>query len=176
MYTCWLLSFSVMWFCDSFMFLLSTLDCCWVVFLWMAIAWFISSLVDLPFGYFQLLLIWIKQVFVWIYDFISLGWLDSKEIKPVNSKGNQSWIFIGRTDVEDEAPILWLPDAKSWLIGNDPNAEIDWGQKEKRVTRMRWLDSIIDSMDKNLSKIWEIVKEGSLACCSSWGRQESDMT
>ena len=57
--------------------------------------------------------------------------LNNKEIKPVNPKGNQSWMFIGRTDAE--APILWLPDAKSWLIGKDPDAGKDWGQKEKGV-------------------------------------------
>ena len=57
--------------------------------------------------------------------------LDCKEIKLVNSKGNQSWIFPGRTDTEAEAPILWPPDAKSWLIGKDPDAGKDWRQKEK---------------------------------------------
>ena len=60
--------------------------------------------------------------------------LDSKEIQPVNPKGNQSWIFIGRTDAEAETPILWLSDAKSWLIGKDSDAEKDWGQEEKGVT------------------------------------------
>ena len=59
--------------------------------------------------------------------------LDCKEIEPVNSKGNQPWIFIGRTDAEAEAPILWPPDAKSQLIGKDSDAGEDWGQKEKRV-------------------------------------------
>ena len=60
--------------------------------------------------------------------------LDSKEIKPVNPKGNQAWIFVGRTDAEAEAPILCPPDAKSWLIGKDPDAGKDWGQEEKGVT------------------------------------------
>ena len=60
--------------------------------------------------------------------------LDSKEIKPVNPKGNQPWIFIGRTDAEAEAPILWPPDAKGLLIGKDPDAEKDWGQEEKGST------------------------------------------
>ena len=60
--------------------------------------------------------------------------LNSKEIKPVNPKGSQSWIFIGRTDVEAEAPILWLPDTKSWLIGKDPDAGKDWGQEVKQLT------------------------------------------
>ena len=59
--------------------------------------------------------------------------LDSKEIKPVNPKGNQPWIFIGRTDAEAEAPILWPPDVKSRLIGKDPDAGKDWRQKEKRA-------------------------------------------
>ena len=60
--------------------------------------------------------------------------LDCKEIKPVNPKENQPWIFIGRTDVEAEAPIIWLPDAKNWLIGKDPEAETDWRQEEKGMT------------------------------------------
>ena len=60
--------------------------------------------------------------------------LDYKEIKPVNPKGNQHWIFIGRTDAEPKAPILGPPDAKSWLIGKDPDAENDWGQEEKGMT------------------------------------------
>ena len=59
--------------------------------------------------------------------------LESKEIKPVNPKGNQPWIFIKRTDAEAEAPVLWPPDAKSWLTGKDPDAGKDWKQKEKRV-------------------------------------------
>ena len=60
--------------------------------------------------------------------------LDSKELKPVNPKGNQSCIFIGRTDAEAETPILWPPDAKNWLIGKDPDAGKDWGQEEKGRT------------------------------------------
>ena len=60
--------------------------------------------------------------------------LDSKEIQPVNPKGNQSWIFIGRTDAEAETPFIWPPDAKSWLTWKDPDAEWDWGQEEKEMT------------------------------------------
>ena len=60
--------------------------------------------------------------------------MDSKEIKPVNPKGNQSWVFIGRTDVEAETPILWPPDAKSWLVWKDPDAGKDWRQEEKGMT------------------------------------------
>ena len=73
--------------------------------------------------------------------------LDSKEIQPVHSKGNQSWRFIGRTDAEAEAPILWPPDAKNWLTGKDPDAGKDWRWEEKGWQRMRWLDGITDSMD-----------------------------
>ena len=60
--------------------------------------------------------------------------LDFKEIQPVNSEGNQSWIFIGRTDTEAETPVLWPPHAKSWLIGKDPDAGKDWRQEEKGMT------------------------------------------
>ena len=73
--------------------------------------------------------------------------LDCKEIQPVHPKGNQSWIFIGRTDADAETPILWPPDAKSWLIGKDPDAGKDWGQDGWGQQRMRWLDGITNLMD-----------------------------
>ena len=81
--------------------------------------------------------------------------LDCKEIKPVNPKGNQSWVFIGRTDAEAETPLLWPPDAKNWLTGKDPDAGEDWRQEEKEMTE----DGIPDSMDMNLSDLWEMVKD-----------------
>ena len=88
--------------------------------------------------------------------------LDCKEIKPVDPKGNQHGIFLGRTDVKAEAPILWPCDEKSWVIGKDPDAGKDWGQEEKgmRVTELRWLGGITSSMDMSLIKLQEIVKTG----------------
>ena len=80
-----------------------------------------------------------------------------KEIKPVSPKGNQPWIFVGRTDAE--APILWLPDVKSWLAGKDSDAGKDWGQEDKGQWRMKWLDGFADSTDMSLSNFQEIVKD-----------------
>ena len=93
-------------------------------------------------------------------DAFELWPLDCKEIKPVNPKGNQPWIFIGRTDAdaEAEAPILWPPDVESWLLGKDPDAGKDWRQK-KGTTKIRWLDGITDSVNTGLSKLREIVRD-----------------
>ena len=99
--------------------------------------------------------------------------LDWKEIQPVYSKGNQSWIFIGRTDDEAETPILWPSDAKNWLLRKDPDAGKDWGLEKKRTTEDKmvgwhhqlnghgfgWTPGVGDG-------------QGGLACCSSWGHKE----
>ena len=102
--------------------------------------------------------------------------LDCKEIQPVHSKGNQSWIFIGRTDAEDEAPILW-PPVKNWLIGKDPDAWKYWKQEEKGMTEdemvgwHHWLDGHESEWTPGVGD-----GQGGLACCNSWGRKESDTT
>ena len=84
--------------------------------------------------------------------------LDYKEIQPVHPKGNQSWIFIRRTDAEAETPILWPPDVKNWLIGKDPDAGKDWRQEEKGTTEDE-MDGITDSMDESLSELRELVMD-----------------
>ena len=103
--------------------------------------------------------------------------LDCKEIQPVHSKGDQSWIFFGRNDAKAETPIFWPPHAKSWLIGKDLDAGRDWGQEEKGTTEdemagwhhqldeyeLGWTPGVGDG-------------QGGLACCNSWGHKESDTT
>ena len=104
--------------------------------------------------------------------------LDCKEIQPVYPKGDQSWVFTGRTDVEAETPVLWPPDVKSWLIGKDPDVGKDWRQEEKGTTE----DEIIESQHYRLNGHefgWTPGVgdgQGGLACCGSWGRKESDAT
>ena len=103
--------------------------------------------------------------------------LDCKEIKLVNPKENQPWIFIGRTDAEVESPILWSPDVKSQLFGKDPDTGEDWGQEEKGATEdemlewHHWLNEHAFEQTLGNSE-----GQGSLVCCSPWGCKESDMT
>ena len=102
--------------------------------------------------------------------------LDSKEFNPVNSKGNQPWIFIGRTDAEAEAPILWPPDRKNWLIGKDPDAGKDRGQEEKgaivdeTVGWHHWLNGYEFEQTSG-----DTEERGRLVCCSPWGLKELNM-
>ena len=127
--------------------------------------------------------IWaIKKAECWRIDVFELWFwrrllrpLDSKEIKPVNPKGNQFWIFIGSSDAE--APILRPPDAKSWLIGKDPDAGKDWGQEEMGVTEdekagwHHWLNG-----HKSEQALGVGDGQGDLACCSPWSCKELDTT
>ena len=138
-------------------------------------------------------LLWNIQCHVWMWELDNKkGWvrknwclwtvvlkktlenpLDCKEIKPVNPTGNQPWIFIGRTDAE--AQILWPPDIKSQLIGKDPDAGKDWRQEEKGITE----DEMVGWCHRLNGQEFEQTPgngEGSLVCCSPWGRKESDMT
>ena len=103
--------------------------------------------------------------------------LDCKEIQPVHPKGNQSWIFIGRTDAEAETPILWLPDAKNQLIGKDPDVGKDWRQEEKGTTEdemVGWHHRLSGHEFKQA--LGDGDGQGSLACCSPWGCKELDTT
>ena len=103
--------------------------------------------------------------------------LDCKEIQTVHPKGDQSWIFIGRTDAEAETPILWAPGVKNGLIGKDPDAGKDWGQKEEGMTENetvgwhQWLDGHEFEQAPGDGE-----GQGGLACCSPWGRKELDAT
>ena len=103
--------------------------------------------------------------------------LNCKEVQPVHPKGDQSWVFMGRTDAKAETPILWPPHVKSWLIGKDCDAGRDWGQEEKGTTEdemagwhhrldgyeLEWTPGVSDG-------------QGGLVCCDSWGHKESDTT
>ena len=103
--------------------------------------------------------------------------LDCKEIQPVHSKGDQSWVFIGRTDDEAEAPIFWPPYAKSWLIRKDPDAGKDWREEEKGTTEDEivgwhyWLDA---NEIEQAPRVGD--GQGNLTCCSPTGHKKSDMT
>ena len=102
--------------------------------------------------------------------------LDRKEIQPVHPKGNQFWLFIGRTDAEAETAILWPPDVKNWLIWKDPDAGKDWRREEKGTTEdemvgcCHWLDGHEFEQALGIGD-----GQGSLVCCSPWGHKESEM-
>jgi len=138
---------------------------------------------------------WYRNIYMWELDHKE-GWmpknwcfwtvvlnkthespLDFKEIKPVHPQGNQSWIFIGRTDAETEAPRLWLPDVKSQLIRKDPDAGKNWRQEEKGMTEdanvgwHHWFNGHEFEQDPGDGE-----GQGDLACCSPWGLKESDTT
>ena len=103
--------------------------------------------------------------------------MDCKEVKPINPKGNQLWVFIRRTDAKAETPILWPPHVKNWLIGKDPDAGKEWRQEEKGTTEdemvgwHHWLNG-----HEFEPALWVGDGQGSLACCSPWGHKESDTT
>ena len=103
--------------------------------------------------------------------------LDSKKIKPVNPQENQHWIFIGRTDAEAEASVVWPPDAKNWLIGKNPNVGKDWEQEEKEVSEdevvgwHHWLNG-----HEFVQTPGDSEGQRSLLCCTPWGRKEWDTT
>ena len=103
--------------------------------------------------------------------------LDCKEIQPVHSKGDQSWIFIGRTDAEAETPILWPPDVKNWLIGKDPDSGKDLREEEKGMTEdemVGWHHQLNGHQFEQALGVGD--GQGNLACCSPWDCKESDTT
>ena len=103
--------------------------------------------------------------------------LDCKEMQPVHPKGDQSWVFYGRTDAEAETPILWPPHTKSWLIGKDPDTGRDWGQEEEGTTEdemVGWHCQLIGHEFEQI--LGDDERHRSLVCCSPWGHKEVDTT
>ena len=103
--------------------------------------------------------------------------MDCKEIQPVHSEGDQPWVFFGRNDAKGETPVLWPPHVKSWLIGKDSDAGRDWGQEEKGPAEDEmagWHHGLNGHESEWTLGVSD--GQGSLACCNSWGRKESDTT
>ena len=124
-----------------------------------------------------LLFLFIKFLWTVVLEKTRESPLDYKEIKPVNPKGNQSWLFTGMTDAEAEAPILWPPAAKSWLVRKDSDAGKEWRQEKKGMTEDKmvgWHHWLNGHEFEQASGDGE--GQGSLACCSPWGHKESDTT
>ena len=107
----------------------------------------------------------------------SWEFLNCKEIQPVHPKGDQTWVFIGRTDAEAETPILWPPHEKSWLTGKDSDVGRDWGQEEKGTTEDEmagWYHQLDGHEFEWTPGAGD--RQGGLACCDSWGHKKSDTT
>ena len=99
--------------------------------------------------------------------------LDIKEIKPINLKGDQFWIFTGRTDAEADAPIFWSSDANRRLSGKLPDAGKNWGRRRRAYQRIRWVDGITDAMNMNLGKLQEMVRDRESWCAAVHGVTKS---
>jgi len=122
-------------------------------------------------------MIFLREAKHWVLEKTRESPLDCKEIQPVHSKGDQSWVFFGNNDAEAETPVLWPPHVKSWLIGKDSDAGKDWGQEEKGTTEneMAGWHHRLDGCEFE----WTLGVgdgQGGLACCDSWGHKELDTT
>ena len=113
----------------------------------------------------------------WWWRLLRVSWTARRSILAVNPKGNQSWIFIGRTDAEAEVPILWPPDGKNWLIGKDPDAGKDWRQEEKGTTEDEMVGWHYQFNGHEFEQALGVGDgQGGLGSCSPWGHKESDTT